>query len=78
MSKSKPKTRHDSSWALVDYLGVGKELVTSEVPTLRAALQLALYFQDEKWRLDDTNKRNYPVKVLMRDVHLSVGSVGEG
>ena len=53
-------------------MGVGKELVTSEVPTLRAALQLALYFQDEKWRLDDTNKRNYPVKVLMRDVSTSV------
>ena len=72
MSKDKPKTRHDSTWALVDYLGVGKELVTSEVPTLRAALQLALYLQDERWRLEDTNKRNYPVKDLMGDVSISV------
>jgi hypothetical protein len=72
MSKDKPKTRHDSTWALVDYLGVGKELVTSEVPTLRAALQLALFLQDERWRLEDTNKRNYPVKDLMGDVSISV------
>ena len=72
MSKDKPKTRHHSTWTLVDYLGVGKELVSSEVPTLRAALQLALYLQGEKWTLEDTNKRNYPVKDLMRDVSSSV------
>ena len=72
MSKDKPKTRHDSSWAMVDYLGVGKELIPSEVPTLRAAMQLALHLQDERWRLEDIDKKNYPVKELMRDVSNSV------
>ena len=69
---SKAKTRHESNSALVEYLGVGKELVPSEVPTLRAALQLALHLQDERWRIEDINKRNYPVKELMRDVIISV------
>ena len=72
MCKDKPKTRHDSSWAMVDYLEVGKELIPSEVPTLRAAMQLALHLQDERWRLEDIDKKNYPVKELMRDVSNSV------
>ena len=53
-------------------MGVGKELVPSEVPTLRAVLQLALHLQDERWRREDINKRNYPVKDLMKDVINSV------
>ena len=72
MSKSKTKTRNDSNCTLVEYLGVGKELVQSELPTLRAALQLALHCQDERWRQDDVNKRNYPVKELMKDVTAKV------
>ena len=36
------KTRNTSGSKLAEYLGTGKELLTSEVPTLRAALRQAL------------------------------------
>ena len=65
---SKAKTRKDSASPLVNYLGFGKELVPSEVPTLRAALQLALFLQDQRWRLAEVNKRNYPLSELMQAV----------
>ena len=64
----KVKTRHASDSSLVDFLEPAKELLPSEVPTLRAALQLALHLQVEKWRLEDIDKRNYPVSALMKDV----------
>jgi hypothetical protein len=65
---SKSRTRQDSSSALSNYLGQGKELVPSQVPTLRANLQLGLHLQTMKHRMEDVDKRNYPVAELMRDV----------
>jgi hypothetical protein len=62
------RTRHASACSLADFLGPGKELLPSELPTLRSALQLALYLQDIRMRREDLDKRNYPVAKLMRDV----------
>ena len=43
-----PKTRHKSSSELSKYLGGGKELLETEVPTLRAALRNALLIREER------------------------------
>ena len=67
---SKGKTRHASSSNLSEYLGPGKKLVPSQVPTLKAALQLGL--QDERERLEEMDKRNYPVSQMMSDVTVAV------
>ena len=69
---SKAKTRQASGSSMSDYLGPGKELVPSQVPTLRAALQLGLYLQRERETLEDLDKRNYPVSELMSDVTVKV------
>ena len=60
-----------------DYLGPGKKLVPSQVPTLRAALQLGLYLQGERGTLEDLDKRHYPVSELMSDVTVKVMGQGE-
>ena len=69
---SKAKTRHASSSSLSDFLGPGKELVPSQVPTLRAALQLGLYLQGERENQEELDKRNYPLNELKKDVTLKV------
>ena len=69
---STPKTRHASSSHISDYLGAGKELVPSQVPTLRAALQLALHLREGRMRIEEVDKRNYPVSELMSDVTIAV------
>ena len=62
---STPKTRHASSSHISNYLGPGKELVPSQVPTLRAALQLALHLREGRMRMEEVDKRNYPLSALM-------------
>ena len=66
------KTRQVSACPLADYLGPGKELLGTELPTLRSALQHALYLQDQKMRLEEIHKKNYPVSQLMKDVSSDV------
>ena len=53
---SKGKTRHTLASNLSEYLGPGKELVPSQVPSLRAALQLALHLQDVRERVDEIDR----------------------
>ena len=55
-------------------MGVGKELVTSEVPTLRAALQLALYFQRE-WERAKLAARNKLNKVQKAELESKLGKL---
>ena len=50
------------------YLGSGRHLLPSEVPTLRACLRQAIFFQEEKVLSSEVNRRNYPVKDMMNDV----------
>lgn len=68
----KVKTRRASCSSLSDYLGPGKELVPSQVPTLRAALQLALHLQSMRERREEVDKRNYPLRELISDVTTAV------
>ena len=62
------KTRHDSQSKLSDYLGPGKPLLGNELPTLRAILRQGLLFQEEKMLLKETEKKNYPVSELVKDM----------
>jgi hypothetical protein len=62
------KTRHSSDSKLSEYLGSGKELLISELPTLRAALRQGIKFQEDRV----TAKTNYPDKELTLDVARSV------
>ena len=75
---SKGKTRQTSASSLSEYLGPGKEQVPSLVPTLRAALQLALHLQDVRERVDEVDKRNYPLSELMGDVLWQSWGSGRG
>ena len=61
------KTRNTSGSKLAEYLGTGKELLTSEVPTLRAALRQALLIQKEQLIKEEKDKRNIPVKDIMQE-----------
>ena len=62
------KTRLSSGSQLRDYLGSGRHLLPSEVPTLRACLRQAIFFQEEKVISSEVNRRNYQVKDMMNDV----------
>ena len=62
------KTRHSSDSKLSEYLGSGKELLLSELPTLRAALRQGIKFQEDRV----TAKTNYPDKEITLDVAKSV------
>ena len=69
---SKARTRHASSSLMVEYLGAGKELLPSELPTLRSALLLGIHLQEISMMLEEKDKRNYPVKEMMVDVSSEV------
>ena len=45
-----------------------KELLSTELPTLRAVLLLGLHLQEQKITLDNIDKRNYTVKELCCDM----------
>ena len=60
------KTRHSSCSNLSQYLGPGKDLITSEVPTLRAALRKAILIQEEFVLKESGDKRNLPIKTIIR------------
>ena len=42
----KPKTRNEVKSGLTDYLGTGKDMLVSELPTLRAALREAVLIRE--------------------------------
>ena len=52
------KTRHTSGSKMSEYLGPGKELLATEVPTLRAALRKALLIQEECMLREEIDRRN--------------------
>ena len=49
------RTRHASDTRLTGYLGVGKELSGSELPTLRSVLRQGLHFQEERVLQDNSH-----------------------
>ena len=56
------KTRLSSGSQLREYLGSGRHLLPSEVPTLRACLRQAIILQKEKVLGSEVDKRNYTLK----------------
>ena len=62
------KTGHKSGSKISEYLGVGKEFLPSDVPTLRAALRKALLIQEQ----NEEDKRNIPIPLLMLQVENDV------
>ena len=60
------KTCQSSGSKLSQYLGPGKELIASEVPTFRAALRKAILILQEFVIQDSGDKRNLPVKNMIK------------
>ena len=70
---SKVRTRHKTESNLTKYLsksgeGAPKELLSTELPTLRAVLLLGIHLQEQRITLDEVDKRNYTVKELCCDL----------
>ena len=62
------RTRHSSESKLVALLGSGRDLLPSELPTLRAALRLGIKYTEEK----QTRNEKYPIQELALDVAKAV------
>ena len=65
------RTRHASDTKLTGYLGVGKELMGTELPTLRSVLRQGLLFQEEKV-LQDSSHPNTTMHTIYTVKELSV------
>ena len=65
------RTRHASDTKLTGYLGVGKELMGTELPTLRSVLRQGLLFQEEKV-LQDSSHPNTAMHTIYTVKELSV------
>ena len=68
----KRKTRYISGSKMSEYLGGGKELLPSEVPTLRSALQKALLIQEEFMFLEEGDRPNLSIREIMGEVVTAV------
>ena len=70
------KKRHYSGTKMSDYLGPGKTLDRSELPTLRAALRQGLKFKEEKILQETTSHPErsyvYSTEELLSDIVKSV------
>ena len=80
MSKKKGgvKTRHTSGSKLGEYLGAGRDLLNSELPTLRDVLRLGIKYQEDKVCTEDTERNLYPVKHLIKDMAKEVNAMWIG
>ena len=68
-AKGNVKTRHSSGTKLSEYLGVGRDLIKSELPTLRDVLRLGIKYQEEK-----VDRTKYTVKDLVKDLAAAVNA----
>ena len=48
------KTRHSSGTKISDFLGGGRELLESELPTVRCAMRATLHLQEQKVLIEGT------------------------
>ena len=73
MPKSKGvKTRQGSGCKIADYVGSGRDLINSELPTLRDILRLGIKFQEDKFCGEDKGRHLYPLKDLVKDLSAAV------
>ena len=71
------RTRNKSGCSLTNYLSKSglstpKELLATELPTMRAILQLGLHLQEERLNIENVDKRNYPISELTKDMSEAV------
>ena len=59
-----PRTRHKSGTHMSEFLGTGKELLVSDLPTLRDVLRFGILLREQH----DEDLRNYLVKEMARDM----------
>lgn len=62
------RTRNASGCNLKDYLGPSRQLLPSDLPTLRSALCFVLYLQDEYVGYEYQTKQNIPLTDLLKEV----------
>lgn len=62
------RTRHTSSTAIMAYLGTSRELLPSELPTLRAVFRLALFLREN----EDQYLSQISIEALMKKVAVQV------
>ena len=73
MSKGKGvKTRQKSGCKISDYIGSGRALINSELPTLRDILRLGVKFQEDKLCGEDKGRHLYPLRDLVKDLSAAV------
>ena len=65
---SKPKTRHQSSCKLTEFIGPGKEFALAAVPTNRAVIQKGLLLREDKLAKEGIDAKNYSVKEIYSDL----------
>ena len=68
MAGARPKTRHASGTKMVEFLGSGRQMLPTELPTQRDVLRHALLLQEQNLLVKEEDRRNYPVKEIMKDV----------
>ena len=69
MSGGGVRTRHSSETKLASYIGPGKALLCTELPTLRCILRHGLLLQEERLAKCGTESMStYPLKYLARDM----------
>lgn len=61
------KTRHSSGPKISEFLGGGKPLLPTELPTVRACMKAALHLQEEKFLVQEVNRKDYTVHQRMED-----------
>ena len=69
------KTRHASGPKLGEYLGAGRDLLNSELPTIRDVLRLGIKYQEDKVYTEKKERNLYPVKGLIRDMAKGVNAM---
>ena len=66
------RTRNASGCNLKDFLGSGRPVLPSDLPTLRSALCFALHLQDEYVGCEYQTKQQIPLNDLMKEVSVEV------
>ena len=64
----KPKTRNEVKSGLTDYLGTGRDMLASELPTLRAALREAVLIREQRSIQTGKDIRSIPMTEVMDTV----------
>ena len=62
------KTRHASGTKISEFLGGGNPLLKSELPTVKACMRAALDLQEQKFSVQEIDRRDYTVQKMMEEL----------